>query len=87
MFHLRVFGCKNFTHVPNEKRTKLKSKSMPCVFLGYYEGTKTYRLMCVEIKRIIKSTNVMFIERSKEISGVLHPKKVENAVVDKIVNK
>jgi len=60
---------------------------MPCVFLGYYEGTKTYRLMCVEIKRIIKSTNVMFIERSKEISGVLHPKKVENAVVDKIVNK
>jgi hypothetical protein len=33
--HLRVFACKAFAHVPNEKRTKLESKSMPCVFLGY----------------------------------------------------
>ncbi len=28
--HLKVFGT--FTHVPDEKRTKLESKSMPCVF-------------------------------------------------------
>ncbi len=38
--HLTVFGCKAFAHVPDEKRTKLESKSMPCVFLRYYEGTK-----------------------------------------------
>ncbi len=81
MFHLRVFGYKTFAHVPNEKRTKLKSKSMPCVFLGYYEGTKAYRLMCVETKRIIKSRDVVFIEGSKEIGGVLHPKKEENVIV------
>jgi hypothetical protein len=30
--HLKVFGCKAFAHVPDEKRTELKSKSMPCVF-------------------------------------------------------
>ncbi len=54
MSHLRVFGCKAFAHVPDEKRTKLESKSMPCVFLGYYEGTKTYRLMCVETKELSK---------------------------------
>jgi hypothetical protein len=48
VFHLKVFGCKAFAHVPDEKRTKLESKSMPCVFLGYYEGTKAYHLMCVE---------------------------------------
>jgi len=29
----------------------------------------------------------MFIEGSKEIGGVLHPKKVENVVVDEIMNK
>ncbi len=29
----------------------------------------------------------MFIEGSKEIGGVLHPKKVENVVVHEIVNK
>ncbi len=87
MFHLRVFGCKAFAHVPDEKRTKLESKSMPCVFLGYCEGTKAYHLMCVETKRIIKSRDVVFIQRSKEIGGVLHPKKVENVVAHEIVNK
>jgi len=54
---------------------------MPCVFLGYYEGTKAYRLICVETKRIIKSRDVVFIEGSKEIGGVLHLKKEENVVV------
>jgi hypothetical protein len=76
--HLRVFGCKAFAHVPDEKRTKLESKS--CL-LGYYEGTKAYHLMCVETKRIIKSRDVVFIEGSKEIGGVLHPEKEENVVV------
>jgi hypothetical protein len=73
VFHFRIFGCK--THVHSEKRTKLESKSMSCVFLGYYEGTKAYRLMCVETKRIIKSRDVLFIEGSKEIGGVPHPRK------------
>jgi len=79
--HLRIFGCKAFAHVPDEKRTKLESKSMLCVFLGYYEGTKAYRLMCVKTKRIIKSRDVVFIEGSKEIGGVPHPEKEENVVV------
>jgi hypothetical protein len=43
--------------------------------------------MCLKTKRIIKSRDVMFIEGSKEIGGVLHPKNVENLVVDEIVNK
>jgi glutaredoxin len=59
--HLIVFGYKAFVHVLDEKMTKLESKSMPCVFLGYHEGTKAYCLMCVETKRIIKSKYV-FIE-------------------------
>jgi len=60
---------------------------MPCAFLGYYEGTKSYHLMCLETKIIMKSRDAMFIEGSKEIGGVLHPKKVENVVVDEIMNK
>jgi hypothetical protein len=60
---------------------------MPCVFIGYHEGTKTYRLMCVETKRIVKSRDVVFIEGLKDTSGVLHPKKVKNVVVHEIVNK
>ncbi len=85
--HLRVFGCKSFAHVPDEKRTKLKSKSMPCVFLGYYKITKAYRLMYVKTKRIIKSRDVMFIEGSKEIGGVPHFEKEENVVVHEEVEE
>jgi len=51
------------------------------VFLGYYEGTKAYRLMCVKTKRIIKSRDVVFIEGSKEIGGVPHLEKEENVIV------
>ncbi len=73
--HLKVFDCKAFAYVLDEKRTKLESKSMPCVLLGFYEGTKAYHLMCVETKRIIESRDVVFIEGSKGISGVFHPEK------------
>ncbi len=87
VFHLKIFGYKAFAHVHDEKRIKLKSKSMLCVFLRYYEGAKAYHLMCVKTKRIIKSRDVMFIEGSKEIGGVLHPKKIENVVMHEIMNK
>jgi hypothetical protein len=53
--HLRVIGYKTYAHILDEKRSKLESKSIPCVFLGYYERTKAYCLMCVKTKRIIKS--------------------------------
>jgi hypothetical protein len=61
--HLRVFGCKAFAHVPDEKRTKLESKSMPCVFFGYYEGTKAYCLMCIGgVPHLEKEENVVVHE-------------------------
>jgi hypothetical protein len=43
--------------------------------------------MCVETKRIVKSRDVVFVEGSKDIGGVLHPKKVKNVVVHEIVSK
>jgi len=89
--HLKIFGYKAFAHIRDEKRSKLDSKSMHCVFLGYCERTKTYRLMCVETKRIIKtSQDVVFLEGTKKVEGVHHnrplPKQVEHVVVDEVVN-
>jgi hypothetical protein len=43
--------------------------------------------MCVETEKIIKSRDVAFIEGSKEVGGMLHPKKIENGVVHEIMNK
>lgn len=50
--------------VSNEKRGKLDAKETKCLFLDYYEGIKTYRLISVKIKKIIKYRDVIFMEES-----------------------
>jgi hypothetical protein len=61
---------------------------MPCVFLGYYEGTKAYRFMFVKTNITIKSRDVVFIEgSSKEIGGVPHLEKEQNVVVHEEVEE
>jgi hypothetical protein len=87
---LKVFSCKTFAHIPDEKRSKLESKSIPCVFLGYYEGTKAYCLMCVESKKIVKSRDVVFLEEMEKVKGVHDNRplsnQVKHVVVDEVVS-
>ncbi len=85
--HLRVFGCKTFAHIPDEKRSKLESKSIPCVFLGYCEGTKAYRLMCLKTKRIIKSRDVVFLEGTEEVEGVRDKRPLSNQIEHLVVDE
>jgi hypothetical protein len=85
--HLRVFGCKAFAHIPDEKRNKLEPKSIPCVFLGYCEGTKAYRLMCLETKKIIKSRDVVFLEGTEEVEGVHDKRPVSNQIEHLVVDE
>ncbi|CAH2091010.1 unnamed protein product [Euphydryas editha] len=62
--HLRVFGCRVFSLIPESKRSgKFNEKSKEFIFVGYCDDSKGYRLMdpC-NPKRIIKSRNVYFIE-------------------------
>ena len=42
--HLRIFGCKAFAHIPKDDRRKLDAKSLECVFVGYCNDHKTYKL-------------------------------------------
>lgn len=61
--HLRVFGCLAMTLIPDVKRDKLDSKSKCCIFVGYGEHTKGYRLIDPSRpKQIIISRNVEFFE-------------------------
>jgi hypothetical protein len=48
--------------VPNARRTKLDAKGIKCLFVGYCEGSKAYRLMRVDTKAIIKCRDVTFLE-------------------------
>jgi hypothetical protein len=43
--HLRVFGSTCYTLVPKKKRTKLENQSMKCIFIGYSDEKKGYRLL------------------------------------------
>jgi hypothetical protein len=42
--YLKVFGCDAFVHVSKEKRSKMDNKVIKCIFIGYKEGMKGYKL-------------------------------------------
>ncbi len=56
-------------------------------FLGYCEGTKAYRLMCLETKRIIKSRDVVFLEGTEEVEGVRDKRSLSNQIEHLVVDE
>ena len=58
---LRTFGCIAYAHL---KQDKLEPRALKCIFIGYPEGVKGYRLWCLEPghKRCIISRDVVFNE-------------------------
>ena len=42
--HMRVFGCTAYSLIPKDKRQKLDAKMRNCIFLGYPNNKKGYRL-------------------------------------------
>jgi hypothetical protein len=64
--HLKVFGCDAFVHVPKEKRSKMDKKEVKCIFIGYKEGMKGYKLWDPTSRKKVYSRDVVFREvRSK----------------------
>ena len=53
--HLRVFGYEAFMHVPKEKRSKLDNKAEKCIFVGYKDGIKGYKLWNLVIRKVLYS--------------------------------
>ena len=62
--HMHMFGCIAFAKLPDSQRTKFEAKATKCLFLGYCESTKAYRVMSVNIKKILRSRDVTFFEDS-----------------------
>jgi hypothetical protein len=65
--HLRVFGCVAYAHIPNEKRRKLDMKSRKCIFIGYDNHSKGYKLYDGKNDEEFVSRDVVFIENFNEI--------------------
>ena len=76
--HLKVFGCDSYVHVPKEKRTKLDSKSEKCIFIGYKDGLKGYKLWNPVIKKDVYNPDVVFKEVKDVIKHEVQPKEPEN---------
>ena len=60
--HLRVFGCDAYVHVSKENRSKLDNKAEKCIFIGYKDGVKGYKLWNPETKKTIYNQDVVFRE-------------------------
>ena len=60
--HLRVFGCLAYMHVAKDQRSKLQSKSKPCIFMGYSKDEFAYRLWDLVDKKVVWSHDIVFME-------------------------
>jgi hypothetical protein len=57
--HFRVFGCVAYVHVVDQKRQKLDPKSELCIFVGYSEQSKAYKLYNTLTNSIVVSRDVI----------------------------
>ena len=60
--HLRIFGCKAYVHIPQEKRQKLDKKTLECAYLGYSEHKKAFILLYRSSGHLVESRDVHFDE-------------------------
>ncbi|KAH9734072.1 Integrase catalytic domain-containing protein [Citrus sinensis] len=60
--YLHAFGCPVYVMYNAQERTKLDPKSRRCIFLGYADGVKGYRLWDPTAHKIVISRNVIFVE-------------------------
>jgi hypothetical protein len=59
---LKYFGCVTYAHVPYEMRNKLDNKGQKCIFYGYSEDTKAYKLQDPIARKFIMNCDFQFVE-------------------------
>ena len=64
-------------HVPKEKRTKMDSKSKKCVFIGYRDGLKCYKLWNPKTRKVVYNWDVAFREVKIVVKHEVIPKELE----------
>ena len=60
--HFRVFGCPAWAQIPPQKCKALEPQSKPCIFFGYVDSHKAYKLMDPETHEIFYDRSVHFEE-------------------------
>ena len=66
----RVFGCATFVHVHRKDRSKLESRALKCVFVGYSSNQKGYKCFHPLTRRTFVTMDVKFFESLSYYSQV-----------------
>jgi hypothetical protein len=76
--NLKVFGAKALVYIPKQLRKKLDGKTKECIFMGYSDDIKGYRLYDGAVNDTIFSRDVVFFERTDgtDTEENAHPKTV-----------
>jgi len=82
---LKVFGCIAYVHIPSQLRSKRDAKATKCIFLGYSEDEKAYRLLDISSSKIIISRDVKFNEQ-KFVRNINYRHKFRNFGVADIIS-
>ena len=59
---MKFFSCDAYVHVPKDKRSKLDNKFEKCIFIGYKDGMKGYKIWNLVTKKNVYSQDVVFRE-------------------------
>lgn len=60
--NIKVFGCLAFAKDVKPSSDKFGARSRKCVFLGYTQGQKGFKLYDLEFKHIFTTRDVFFYE-------------------------
>lgn len=77
--NLRVFGCLSFMHVRNNK---LQPRVIKCLFLGYPEGIKGYKIWDLTAEKCIISKDVIF--KKDEFSSITRKTNAFDETISKV---
>jgi hypothetical protein len=72
LWHLRIFGCPIYIHVPKEKRTNMEPSENKGVFVGYNENSKDYMIYVpgqrqIEVIMHVNFHEVVTFKKSREL--------------------
>ena len=68
--NLRVFGSTAWARIPLDKRRDLQPQSIECMFIGYPDESKGFKLLDIKTKHIIIERSLKFDEPLQEVELV-----------------
>ena len=65
LHHIKLFGCRAFTHIYDNERQKFDGKARKGIFIGYDPfNSRCYRIYDRAKDKVIQSVHVTFDERT-----------------------